>query len=336
MKRITLIIPLIIIIQTAFFLPAQAQLLDKLKKAAKDRLEDKAVEEVEEGVDKSVEKTEQVLWKTITGGNKKSKNKKKESRDKPGEPEKNDPQTGEEEFEAAELQEKVMSMMGGDAGKIETADSYSFTTEVIYEMVSYDKGKLTSMEYAILLNPGKEYMATKMGAMTQDGKKTKMPMDMTTIMDFQNNAMIMIMEQQKMANIMSMDELSDMAENEETMEEATITKTGQTKKILGYRCEEYKMTSADMEGNIWIAPKVEAYDQSFLKHLGNSAFTNKTELMELKGLMMEMEITVKPDKKNKSTDMKMNIISFEEKEKEIVMSNYKSLNMGSGFMNQRE
>jgi len=192
------------------------------------------------------------------------------------------------------------------------------------------------MEYTILLNPGEEYMATKMGSMDQDGKKTKMPMNMTTIMDFQNNAMIMIMEEQKMANVMSMDMISDVTENEDSEAEKTIIKTGQTKEILGYRCEEYKITSEDMEGNIWIAPDIEAYDQSFLKNLGNSTFAKETELTELKGLMMEMEMTIKSGKKNKSTDMKMNVISFEEKETEIVMSNYQPLSLSGGFMNQEK
>lgn len=326
------IIPLLILIQIVFFLPSQAQFLDKLKKATKKRLEDHAVEKVVDGAEKGAEKTEQAIWKSIVGGKNNDKND-GFSRE-PGDPELKDPPSGEEEYDPAQIQKKIMSMMGGDVEKIETADSYSFTTEVVYEMISIVEDKPTTMDYTILLNPGKEYMATKMGSMTQEGKKTKMPMNMTTIMDFHNNAMIMIMEEQKMANVMSMDMINDVAENEEPQKEAAITKTGNTKEILGYKCEEYQIRSEDTEGSIWIAPDIEAYDQSFLKNIGNSAFANETELMELKGLMMEMEMTVKSGKKNTSTDMKMNVIRFEEKETDIVMSNYQSLSLGGGFMNQ--
>ncbi len=338
MKQTKFIIPLLFIINVIFLIPSQAQLLDKLKRAAKERLEDHAVDKVVEGVDKGVEKTEKVIWKSIMGGNKKSKNNKNGSQGSTENTEMDDSKTGVEDYDVEQIQTKIMSMMGGDAEKVETADRYSFTTEVVYKMEAIIDGKPTSMDYTMLLNPDEEYMATKIGSMMgQDGKKTKMAMNMTTIMDFQNNAMIMIMEEQKIAQIMSMSQINDMAENDEPQVETSITKTGRTKEILGYKCEEYQMTSEDMEGSIWIAPDIEVYNQSFLNNLGSSSFANKSELMDLKGLTMEMDMTIKSEKKKKKggdMNMKMTVISFEEQNNEIAMANYKSLSLGGGFSNQ--
>jgi len=336
MKRIFTVITISIIFQSSFFLTVHAQLLDKLKKAAQDRLEYHAVDQVEKGVDKGVKKTEKAIWKSIEGGDKENTDNQQSNNKGSEESEIVEVDNAEEEYDPEEMQRKIMSMMGVSSEKIETADNYSFTNEVVYEMNTIVNDQPTMMEYTVLLNPDEEYLGTKIGNMTQDGKSNSMAKGMVNIMDFQNNVMIMIMEEQKMANVMSMESLNKAAENNKSEGEinTTVAKTGKTKDILGYKCYEYQILSNDSEGSIWIAPSVDIYNQAFLKSMNNAAFSNNTELLDLKGLTMEMEMTVKSGDKGEQTEMKMTVISFSKKSSTIDMSNYTSVNFGTGFIGQ--
>ncbi len=337
MKRIFKVVTISIIFQSSFLLTVNGQLLDKLRKAAKDRLEYHAVDQVEKGVDKGVEKTEKAIWKSIEGGDKENVDNNQSNKRNSEDSEIVDANNAEEEYDPEEMQRKIMSMMGASSEKIETADNYSFTNEVVYEMNTVVNNQPTMMEYTVLLNPNEEYMGTKIGNMTQGGKSNSMAKGIVNIMDFQNNAMIMIMEEQKMANVMSMESLNKAAENNKSEGETntTVAKTGKTKDILGYKCYEYQILSNDSEGSIWIAPSVEVYNQGFLKSMNNAAFSNNTELLDLKGLTMEMEMTVKSGDKGEKMDMKMTVISFNKKNSKIDMSNYTSMNFGAGFMGQQ-
>ncbi len=334
MKRKFIIIALSLLFQTSFFLTGYGQLLDKLKRAAKDRLENHAVDQVEKGIDMGVEKTEKAIWKSIEGGDNESVDGKQPRESGAAESEKVEANTAEEEYDPEEMQRKIMSMMGVSSEKIETYSSYTFTDEVVYKMNTIVNNQPTTMEYTVLLNPEEEYMGTKIGNMTQGGKSNGMAKGVINIMDFDNNAMIMIMEEQKMANVMSLESVNSMIEDNNSAEEAKniVVKTGKTKEVLGYKCYEYQIKSEDSEGSIWIAPSINIYNQSFLKSMNNSAFTNNTKLYDLKGLAMEMGMTIKSEKGDEPTEMKMTVISINKKNTEIDMSNYTSMNFGAGFM----
>ena len=157
-------------------------------------------------------------------------------------------------------------------------------------------------------------------------------MNMTTILDYENDAMIMIMEDQKMAQVMSMDMLTKNIktnkENGETQSEMSLSKTGKTKDILGHNCEEYMVSSEDMNGTLWIAPEMETFNHSIFKNMGNQSFASNTQFADLKGMMMEMDMQVKEGKGKKESDMKMNIVSINEQSTDIAMANYRTINLG--------
>jgi hypothetical protein len=305
--------------------PVNAQLLQKLKKGVKERLEDHAVRQAQKGVDKGVEETEKAIWKKIMSENKSGDT---TYQNMPGQP------NGNEAYDPEGFQAAIMKGLSGNGEKIETAEAYSFNNRVTYEMKTNVNGKPTSMDYSLLLNPEEGYIATLMENISSGDKKGGMAMRMTNIMDFNHQAMIMIMEEQKIAQILSMEEINKMNEKEEPSLEPSIEKTGRTKEILGYHCVEYQLSSEDTKGNIWVAPEIEVYNQSFLKNLGNSSIGSNPELMDLKGLMMEMEMTFTSEKGKDPTNMNMKVINFEEEQNEFVMADYTSMSLGMGMNNK--
>lgn len=292
----------------------QAQFIDKLKKKVEKNVENRAVNQVDKGVDKSLDKTEEAIWNSLFGV-------KKSEMDSLAKAAENDP----------EAQKQMMEIMALGKNNVPIADEYSFQSQMVYKMSTNFGGKETVMDYTMFINPEAEYMATQMGTMESGGEKSNMPMGMTTILDYENEAMIMIMEEQKMAQIMSMDMLNknlntdkDIAEKQNEM---TIIKTGKTKEILGYDCEEYQVSSEDTNGSLWIAPQMEAFNHSFFKNMGNHSFADNTQFADLKGMMMEMDMTVKERKNKKESDMKMNIVSISKQSTVIVMANYQTIGM---------
>jgi hypothetical protein len=303
---------------------ANAQLLKKLKEKVEERLEDHAIDQVEKGVDKGLEKTEEALWKKLTSGEKKKEN-------EDGSENTDDSPFDMESMDTDEMQKRILEMMGGSAEPIEVAEAYSFTKKVVYDMrTSVDDGP-GSMLYVLLMNPDQKYVGYQMTEISSKGETVQMPMEFTMIIDYDHAATVVLMEDEKMAQIIPMETLESVVEGEETENQSTVVKTGNTKDILGYRCEEYQIKSEDMDGSIWIAPDIEIYNQSFLKDFGNSAFALKSELMDLTGLTMEMDIRSFSGNSKKPVEMNMKVVSLEDEANEIEMSNYQALSLGSAF-----
>lgn len=87
----------------------------------------------------------------------------------------------------------------------------------------------------------------------------------------------------------------------ESHEKTKVVKTGRTKIILGYTCDEYQATSEEGEANIWIAPKIKT---SLSKIFGASMTKNKkaknmSALMQsMDGFVMESDYTDHKNEKN--------------------------------------
>lgn len=121
--------------------------------------------------------------------------------------------------------------------------------------------------------------------------KAAMAKDMAMIFDTKNKVVITLIEASKTAMVMSSDKINAYAQHQNTDSEHKnykITRTGNTKVILGYTCEEVIAESDDSKSVIWIAKETginisEAFANYFstnMKGASNEAYQG--------GLMMEM------------------------------------------------
>jgi hypothetical protein len=291
-------------------MPAQAQFMDKLKKSIGNTLEDHAVRAINKGLSKALIKAEDKMWESMFGV-------KKSAMDSMILASQEDP----------EAYEKMMNSLYGGAS-IPIADDYTFESRFVYKLTQERGKKSNSTDYILLTNPNEEYMATQFGSVEMDGKKSEQDVDVTTIMDYGNNAMIMIMEEQKMAHIMSMNFVSSIDSSAYIDANVKIEKTGKTKKILGHTCQEYYMQSEDAEGSVWIAEDVEFVSSSLFENMGNSSFGKNSGWLDEKGMMMEMDMMVQEDKKKKKSHLKMTMVKMDEEHNSYTMSDYKTMNFG--------
>lgn len=287
--------------------------MNKLKKAVGNTLEDHAVRQINKGLSKALTKQEDKLWESMFGV-------KKSSMDSMIIAQQEDP----------EAYERMMKSLYGGGAAIPIGNEYSFESRLAYKLTTESGKKSNAMDYIVLINPDEEYMATQMGEMEEDGKKSEVAVNVTTIMDYGNKAMVMIMEDQKMANVMSMGIMSAAIDSTDIVDNnVAVQKTGKTKEILGYTCDEYLMTSDDAEGSVWIATDVEFVSKSLFDNMGNSSFAKNSGWLDEKGMMMEMDMMVNEDKKKKKqSHMKMTMISMDKEENTFKMADYQTMNFG--------
>lgn len=173
----------------------------------------------------------------------------------------------------------IDGLMGGIMKPASTEPSYSFTGYMTMEVNSTDKkGKAedpVNMQY--LLSSSTDFM----GMSFVDPKKSNV--STISIIDSKNQAMVILIEEKgnksSMAMGMDFDKIHGMVDEEadEQLEKGnyTITKTGNTKSILGYPCEEYLVTTEDGKGNYWITEKpIDGF--SMFSPQSNPMVSNKT------------------------------------------------------------
>lgn len=279
----------------------QAQLLKKLKKRVQETTEDVIAE-------KAAQKTEQEAEKTL------------------------DSLLDIDPDHQAEYQEKLLQMMGTGSENIPVETSYSFDTMVIYEMtISNDSQESSVVNYEMWFPRKGVYMATKVDNI--EGKDNRdMPSSILSILDDKNQAMIILMEAQKMAQIISMNKMKEIAEEENEIESIdsefkAIEKTGNTKKILGYTCQEFIAQNETSQIIFWITEELSLFQKNMFfnisQSLGGNTFENIPE--SAKGFMMEMHF------EDQSTNEKgvMKVKDIQKTTKNILMSDYQVMNLGN-------
>jgi cellobiose-specific phosphotransferase system component IIB len=223
----------------------------------------------------------------------------------------------------------MMNSLYGGGGSIPIAEAYDFESRLAYKLTTESGKKSNSMDYMVLINPETEYMATRLGSVEENGKKSDVDVNVTTIMDYGRNAMVMIMEEQKMATVMSMNIVNAVIDTAEIAENnVTIEKSGKTKDILGYSCDEYLMKSDDVEGSVWIAKDMDVASKAMFQNMGNSSFAKNSGWLDEKGMMMEMDMLVNEENSKKQSRMKMTLTGIDEEKSHFNMSDYQTMSFG--------
>ena len=195
----------------------------------------------------------------------------------------------------------MLSLFGGK-NSVELPDSYSFTNQMDVMLTSTNKrGKQEQMPITFHFKPESSQMGISMKY--NEGKDSG---EAFTIFDLDNKAMVVLTNsgQQKMAMSIPIDDKtleSYQNENEAAdNSKMSFTKTGRTKTILGYSCQEYKFESEESSGTTWVTDELPAYRQNFMNMAAQAQRKNKQALPANypTGTMLEMNMV--SDKGEKS------------------------------------
>jgi len=214
-------------------------------------------------------------------------------------------------------------------------DVYNFDTNVLYTMELSSNDQPSVVDYSMWFSGTENYMATQVSNIqSSDKKNSQMPTSMVSVIDENNMAMIVLMEEQQIAQVISMEKIQDIStsENEEEGIDASfesIKKTGNTKKILGYTCEEFTSENDENKMSFWITQELELYQKNMFfnisKSLGGSSFDKIPK--DAKGFMMEMNFeNLKNNEKGK-----MVVKKITKEKKSIETTGYQYMNL-SQFM----
>ncbi|MDH4473767.1 MAG: DUF4412 domain-containing protein [Fluviicola sp.] len=152
--------------------------------------------------------------------------------------------------------------------------SYTFSQKITYEMQDLKKSKSDKVSMTHFYSEG--------AIMSVTGEA-----EMNIIFDFARESMIMLNEKDMTAMVMSSAMSAAMANKQvEASGTPTIVKTGKTKKILGYNCEEYLITDEKRTSNVWVTAEIGIDATKAAKAMGVPQ-TSSSLGEDGKGIMME-------------------------------------------------
>jgi|GEM_PF-3479935 len=254
------------IVLAFFALFAQAQIVDKTEEKAKQKTERRIDQKIDNGIDSGLDAIEGLFSKK---NKKKKKDLQEEDKDKSESAANN---SSSEDAQTA----AIMKMMGG-ASDVEVQDEYKFDLRFLVLMENYDKkGKVNqSNEMTYLSKEGSSVMGI---LMNQEGVNTEV------VYDLSSYEMVTLMNTggQKIGTTMSLDknQVESMMTEEDSdagdgSDMPTFKKTGNTKTISGYSCDEYVIENVqNMEGSMtyWITDELEI---DWIKSMANMSSMNK-------------------------------------------------------------
>ncbi len=211
-----------------------------------------------------------------------------------------------------ERKSKAGNAMPG-LSKVEPAESYAFNHKV--EMQIKNGKEVMDADY--FLRDSGNFFAVKI-------KDKKRKDDIFTVFDIDKEAMFTYMENDgqkvKMGIEFKLDDTTDDTTNEPSVE---ITATGNTKIILGYNCQEYKMKGEDMTGTIWVTKEVDIRFPNNFHSVKQNKSTNQEWMKELDGWAMETKII--DTSKRKPQTIIMNCLSIESSSLKIDSNDYQNI-----------
>ncbi len=229
-----------------------------------------------------------------------------------------------------EYEKQLQQMMTQGAENIKIEESYAFNTKVMYKMTVTDPDTSSDIKYEMWYAENEDYMATK----TLDNKNSTskgVPNSVLSILDDKNQAIIVILEAQKIAQLLPMDNIDEVdvdesGEVEDDTEFEGLKKTGRSKKILGYNCEEFVTQNDSNKYSFWITQELSLFHKNMLFNLSESLGANTFDHIpeEAKGFMMEMSYE-NFSKKEKGF---MQVLDIEKTNNRIFMKDYQLMSLG--------
>lgn len=289
MKRL---IPFLLLALAFSTNPAQAQMLKNIARGAvnqvKNSAEDRASEEVNKEVDKGVNKFIDNLLE-------------EDSTQTPSNTNERKPSENAAENSQANVN-RFMNNLGISTTEVAKKDVYKFSTQIVTvtESTDYDGSKEEPSEFIIYANDDN---ADFMFEVISEGKKS------ATIFDNENKCMLILSDEngQKTGFATKFDPeavaqgtnaiyQSGMAtaelEEESEAPECEMTKTGRTKTISGYKCDEFK---CETNSEIEVAWITKDFSASKNKMFGQTPWGSDFSNSMLEGMIMQYETKSKVD-----------------------------------------
>lgn len=272
-----------------FSASAQAQIVDRTTDRATQKANDRVDQRIDQGIDKGLDAIEGVFRK----GKKKDKSASEQA------PE----QTSDHETSSTSTTESQAAYGMFGASSAELNSNYDFDHQVDMRIESFDKkGKSEGVQTMQMYFSDSE---------THVGVKAIMEgMNSVSIIDMTKYQMIMLMDMggSKMAMAIDFDP-SKFATEVETTDDATdvnFRKTGRTKTILGYSCDEYIMEDESSTVEFWVTREEQldlfkAFGAMGASGKGAGGFSSVTEYP----MGMTMEFTSTEKKNGEKTTMQV-------------------------------
>ena len=148
-------------------------------------------------------------------------------------------------------------------GKIDIKynDEYKFTGRLFMQMETYDKKDVVKSDYFTYFNTNT--LNAGIEVIIANPEKGQAPIPTQFIFDNDNRCFMMLMQGQTgiISVIPDDSTLTAQAKTQKVSEDkqAKITKTGNTRMIAGYKCDEYKVVEPDKDGysDVWMTKDVQ-------------------------------------------------------------------------------
>jgi hypothetical protein len=153
-------------------------------------------------------------------------------------------------------------LLGGNAD-IKHNDNYDFTGRIYMQAETYNKKDVVKTDYYTYFNTDTKNAGIEVKAENPEKKEEAVPVQF--IFDNDNRCFMMLTENEgsKAGIISTIPDDSTMAAQSKNSrskdgQQAVITKTGNSRVIAGYRCDEYKVVEPGEDGyaNIWVTKDV--------------------------------------------------------------------------------
>ena len=246
------------------FIPAISQNpLEKLSKKARQKAEKKAAAQTDKNIDKKMDEEIDKSFNHIEKKYDKHKNKKDNS-------------SHNKAFN------DFLNQMTNSNTPVKTRVKYAFNTSVSMEFKNYDnEGNLENVGNMITFyNPDEDYMAYTF--VNGDVQLPKNDQVGTFILDYKNHSTIILRDDGSMTGIaygmgdmINEDDVKEISEENPDIKdiennkdiESLLKKTGNTKKILGYNCEEYKFDNEELTSDMWITKEIKLHNKDLMKKI---------------------------------------------------------------------
>jgi hypothetical protein len=171
-------------------------------------------------------------------------------RDKKAKEESEQSKTGDSTSTDKANKSKSTGLLGGKID-IKYEDEYDFTGRIYMQMENYDKKDVVKSDFYTYYNSGKKNAG--MDLQTVDPKDGKTVISTVFLFDHDNRAFMSLLSvSPKMGTISSIPSDSALAAQAKARGEKTkppvVTKTGNSRTIAGYKCDEYKVEDTEKGG----------------------------------------------------------------------------------------
>jgi hypothetical protein len=300
--------------------------LEKMAKKASEKVEKKAEEKAEKKMGEKIDGEPDIIEDSLTHDD--SEQLKQHSKDR-----------DEQRMKA------MMKKMGMSSEPVPIAEKYRFVSKMTVHFQNFDNNGTVKDEgdFVTYISPGEKNFAYEFVSGVPDNRRG--PEKGIFIMDYENGATIILSnEDGKRTGVVygikfSEDELKEEREGyeNESEDESDIhyikpdfKKTGRTRDILGYKCEEYVFDEEDEKGSFWVTKKTGWRNKDVI----SSIFSSSMYMHGIDGgMLMESESTDKET--GEKSKMKVTELN-DDANVTFIPSDYELTNFGSMNFDQEK